>query len=67
MRIALLTVLAAIATGAIGAVVAGQHWAFAWTALTMVGAVVVLGLAVLIAAMIWPDQKHKPIGHPVGL
>ena len=66
MRFALLTVVAAIATGAIGAVVAGQHWAFAWTALTMVAAVVVLGVAVLIAAMIWPEQKRRAIGHPVG-
>ena len=67
MRFALPTVFAALASGAIGAVAAGRHWAFAWLALAMVGVVLVLGLAALIAAMIWPEQKRKPIGHAVGL
>jgi hypothetical protein len=67
MRFALPTVLAAIAAGAVGAVVAEQHWAFVWLALAMVGVVFVASVAALIAAMIWPEQKRRAVGHPVGL
>ena len=65
MRFALPTLAAAIASGAVGAVIAERHWAFAWLALAMAGVVVVAGLAALIAAMIW--REGRPVGHPVGL
>ena len=64
VRFALPTLLAAVAAGAIGVVVAHQHWAFAWGALAMIGGVVFLGLAALIVVMIWPGQERGPVLAP---
>jgi hypothetical protein len=67
MRIAIPTLLATVAAGVIGGVVSSLGWAFAWGVIAAVGAVLVLGTAAVVVAMVWPQTRREPTGHTVGI